>query len=845
MRGVRSIYHHFITLCFFVVLVVLILFSCAFSIHANTLSSTESLTISRNLTIVSPGKIFELGFFKPSTRPRWYLGIWYKKIPERTYVWVANRDTPLSNSVGTLKISDGNLVILDHSNIPIWSTNTKGDVRSPIVAELLDTGNLVIRYFNNNSQEFLWQSFDFPTDTLLPEMKLGWDRKTGLNRFLRSYKSSNDPTSGSFSYKLETGVYSEFFMLAKNSPVYRTGPWNGIQFIGMPEMRKSDYVIYNFTENNEEVSFTFLMTSQNTYSRLKLSDKGEFERFTWIPTSSQWSLSWSSPKDQCDVYDLCGPYSYCDINTSPICHCIQGFEPKFPEWKLIDAAGGCVRRTPLNCGKDRFLPLKQMKLPDTKTVIVDRKIGMKDCKKRCLNDCNCTAYANTDIGGTGCVMWIGELLDIRNYAVGSQDLYVRLAASELGKEKNINGKIIGLIVGVSVVLFLSFITFCFWKWKQKQARASAAPNVNPERSPDILMDGMVIPSDIHLSTENITDDLLLPSTDFEVIVRATNNFSVSNKLGEGGFGIVYKGRLHNGKEFAVKRLSDLSHQGSDEFKTEVKVISRLQHINLVRILGCCASGKEKMLIYEYLENSSLDRHLFDKTRSSNLNWQRRFDITNGIARGILYLHHDSRCRIIHRDLKASNILLDKNMIPKISDFGMARIFSDDVNEAITRRIVGTYGYMSPEYAMDGIYSEKSDVFSFGVMLLEIVTGMKNRGFFNSDLDSNLLSYVWRNMEEEKGLAVADPNIIDSSSLSPTFRPDEVLRCIKIALLCVQEYAEDRPTMLSVVSMLGSETAEIPKAKAPGYCVGRSLHDTNSSSSLTWTFGFAFSEIEPR
>ncbi|XP_024005112.1 receptor-like serine/threonine-protein kinase SD1-8 [Eutrema salsugineum] len=847
MRGVPN-YHHSYSF-FFSVFSVLFLFP-AFSFSANTLSATESLTISSNETIISPGNIFELGFFKPSSNSRWYLGIWYKAISKRTYVWVANRDNPLSNSIGTLKISDNNLVVLDQFDTPVWLTNlTGGDVRSPVFVELLDNGNFVLR---DSSNRVLWQSFDFPTDTLLPEMKLGWDLKTGYNRFLRSWKNPDDPSSGDFSFKLETRGFPEVFLWNRESRVYRSGPWNGIRFSGVPEMQTFDYMVFNFTASHEEVTYSFRVTKDNIYSRLSLSSTGSLQRFTWIETAQNWNQFWYAPKDQCDDYKECGTYSYCDSNTSPVCNCIKGFEPRNPQvWGLRDGSDGCVRKTQLSCdGGYGFLRLKKMKLPDTAATSVDRGIGVKECEEKCKKDCNCTAFANTDIrdGGSGCVIWTGEIFDIRNYAKGGQDLYVRLAATDLEDKKNRNAKIIGSSIGVSMLLLFSYIIFCFWKRKQKRSIAIETPFDDQVRSRDLLMNEVVISSRRHISRENKTEDLELPLMEFDAVAMATNNFSNANKLGQGGFGIVYKGRLLDGQEIAVKRLSKMSVQGTDEFKNEVKLIARLQHINLVRLLGCCVDGDEKMLIYEYLENLSLDSHLFDKTRRSNLNWQKKFDIINGIARGLLYLHQDSRFRIIHRDLKASNVLLDKDMTPKISDFGMARIFGRDETEAITRKVVGTYGYMSPEYAMDGIFSVKSDVFSFGVLLLEIISGKRNKGFYNANRDLNLLGCVWRNWKEGKGVEIVDPITVDSSS---TFRPHEILRCIQIGLLCVQERAEDRPMMSSVVLMLGSETTAIPYPKPPGYCVGRSPFETDSSSSKqrdneSWTVNqITVSVIDPR
>nr|P17840.2 RecName: Full=S-locus-specific glycoprotein S13; Short=SLSG-13; Flags: Precursor [Brassica oleracea]CAA38995.1 S-locus glycoprotein [Brassica oleracea] len=434
MKGVKKTYDISYTLSFLLVFFVLILFRPAFSI--NTLSSTESLTISSNRTLVSPGNVFELGFFKTTSSSRWYLGIWYKKFPYRTYVWVANRDNPLSNDIGTLKISGNNLVLLDHSNKSVWSTNvTRGNERSPVVAELLDNGNFVMRDSNsNNASQFLWQSFDYPTDTLLPEMKLGYDLKTGLNRFLTSWRSSDDPSSGDYSYKLELRRLPEFYLSSGSFRLHRSGPWNGFRISGIPEDQKLSYMVYNFTENSEEAAYTFLMTNNSFYSRLTISSTGYFERLTWAPSSVVWNVFWSSPNHQCDMYRMCGPYSYCDVNTSPVCNCIQGFRPKNrQQWDLRIPTSGCIRRTRLSCSGDGFTRMKNMKLPETTMAIVHRSIGLKECEKRCLSDCNCTAFANADIRnrGTGCVIWTGELEDIRTYFADGQDLYVRLAAADL------------------------------------------------------------------------------------------------------------------------------------------------------------------------------------------------------------------------------------------------------------------------------------------------------------------------------------------------------------------------------------------------------------------------------
>ncbi|KAH0887086.1 hypothetical protein HID58_063182 [Brassica napus] len=794
MRGVvQNIYHNSYTLSFLVL--VFILFRPARSMDISTLSSSESLTISSNRTLVSPGGVFELGFFKPSARSRWYLGIWYKKVTEKTYGWVANRDNPLLTSTGTLEISRNNLVLIGQSNKTVWSTSLPiGD--APVIAELLSNGNFVLRH--DDPSKLLWQSFDFPTDTLLPEMKLGYDLKTRRNRFLTEWRAQDDPTSGNFTFKLDIqrGL-PEFLIMYQDLILQRSGPWDGIEFSGIPEMQRSDYMVYNYTENSEEVSYRFRMTSSSIYSRLIMRDQ-ILMRFTWSPPSWAWERSLHFIlQGICDVYSVCGgPNTYCDLNTSPHCNCIRGFLPRnATEWAERGRRSLTVKNIMGFCS-----------LTTPSCRILRRRLWIR-CEDRCLSDCNCTSFAFGN-DGLGCVTWTGDLFDIRTYLQG-------------GLRDGIIGWSIG---GVSLMLILIVIVFCFWKRRQKQAKADAAATIIVGNQ--VLMNEVVLPRrKINLSGEDEIEDLELPLMEFDVVVAATEHFSDSNKVGKGGFGVVYKGRLSDGQEIAVKRLSEMSAQGTDEFMNEVRLIARLQHVNLVRLLGCCVYAGEKILIYEYLENLSLDSHIFDKTRSCMLNWQMRFDIINGIARGLLYLHQDSRFRIIHRDLKASNVLLDKDMVPKISDFGMARIFGRDETEANTRKVVGTYGYMSPEYAMNGTFSMKSDVFSFGVLLLEIISGKRNKGFCHSDGNLNLLGYVWRQWNENQRLGILD-TAVDSSS--PTFRPREILRCLQIGLLCVQEHVEDRPMMSSVVLMLGSEAVFIPQPKRPGYCVASgSSHDTQS------------------
>ncbi|XP_059649524.1 cysteine-rich receptor-like protein kinase 43 isoform X2 [Cornus florida] len=318
---------------------------------------------------------------------------------------------------------------------------------------------------------------------------------------------------------------------------------------------------------------------------------------------------------------------------------------------------------------------------------------------------------------------------------------------------------------------------------------------------------------------------------FETLVSATKDFHSNHKLGEGGFGPVYKGKLEDGREIAVKKLSQNSNQGKKEFTNEAKLLARVQHRYVVTLLGYCTHGAEKLLVYEYVANESLDKLLFDSGRKDALDWKRRYDIIAGVARGLLYLHEDSHYRIIHRDIKASNILLDDKWAPKIADFGMARLFPEDQTHVNTR-VAGTNAYMAPEYVMHGHLSVKADVFSFGVLVLELISGQKNSAF-NPSLDSqNLPEWAFKLYKEGNSLEVMDPALV------PSAVPDQVAKCIQIGLLCTQADPHLRPTMRRVVVSLSKELGTLEEPIRPGRPGSRYRRSRrpNSSSSTARTSG---------
>ncbi|KAG5234856.1 G-type lectin S-receptor serine/threonine-protein kinase [Salix suchowensis] len=761
-----------------------------FSWCASQDSIKTSQAIKEGDLLISKGNNFALGFFSPGSSSNRYLGIWYYKVPEKTVVWVANRNDPIIGSSGFLFINQhGNLVLYgnDDQKLPVWSTNVSVEENDSCEAQLLDSGNLIMVTKRNRS--IRWQSFDHPTNTQLPGMKLGVDRKLGIDRFLTSWRSADDPGIGDFSLRINPNGSPQFFFYNGKKPIVRSPPW--------PWRNESLYKI-SFVNDPDEMYLLYTVTEDSYLLRIIVDHLGLVKALIWRQSDGQWKDYWKTPQFQCDYYGLCGADSTCELTkyNTYVCACLPGFEPKYPEqWSARDGSGGCVRKrlqTSSVCNHgEGFVKIENYCLPDTSNATwVDMSKSREDCELECKRNCSCSAYSIIEIPGKGdaCLTWYKELVDIRYERSETYDLYVRVDAYELAKntrESNVSHeKPMLAILAPSIASFCLLVSLSAYLWLKKMAKKGNELQVN-------------------------SNSIELEYFKLSTITAATDNFSPANKLGQGGFGSVYKGLLANGQQVAVKRLSRSSGQGTEEFKNEVMVIAKLQHRNLVKLLGYCIQNEEQMLIYEYLPNKSLDWFLFDETRNLLLDWRKRFDIIVGIARGILYLHQDSRLRIIHRDLKCSNILLDAEMNPKISDFGMAKIFEGNQTEDRTRRVVGTYGYMSPEYVVFGNFSVKSDVFSFGVMLLEIVSGKKNNRFYQQDPPLTLIGYVWELWRQDKVLEIVDP------SLNELYSPREALKCIRIGLLCVQEDAMDRPSMMAVVFMLSSET-EIPSPKQPAF-----------------------------
>ncbi|KAI3983354.1 hypothetical protein MKX01_013421, partial [Papaver californicum] len=449
-------------------LLLLFFCTCLFLFSKSSIANDSMVLneyISVNKTLVSSGQTFEFGFFSTNnTSKNLYLGVWYKNITPTFIVWVANRNHPLTDVAGSFAIADdGNIVLLDGSEIVIWSSNCQ------------ESGNLVLKV--QDSASYIWQSFDYPTDTLLPGMNFGWDLKIGLNRYLTSRKNVNDPSAGDYSYGVDLAGLPEFVLRNGSVKQYRSGVWNGVRLGGFQNFRPNEIISYAVVINVHEV-YAGYATKGNDPSVI-------------------------TREDQCDNYNYCGVNGICNIAISPLCE----FTPISKEqWSWT---GGCNRKTTLKCGSDIFVPIEGLKLPDMVNFLMNKSMSLDGCNLECSWNCSCTAYANSDIreGGSGCILWFDDLFDFRQFsdASGSQPLFIRFASSEgepifhrTKKKKSRVLMIILLSVGSAVLLFSLVIFLIIWKTR----RTDGVLNADKRQK----------------------EDLELPLFDLIALETATNNF---------------------------------------------------------------------------------------------------------------------------------------------------------------------------------------------------------------------------------------------------------------------------------------------------------------------------------
>ncbi|KAK9116141.1 hypothetical protein Sjap_015088 [Stephania japonica] len=531
---------------------------------------TQGQVMNSSQTIVSDGGVFELGFFSfelansTTDQKRFYLGIWYKQATypsNHTIIWVGNRDQPIiTNSSCFLTINnDGNIVIYEREGVSIPITSIPPTTN--VTATLLDSGNFVLRQnktdvTTSTTSSMLWQSFDYPTHTCLPGVKIGYNTMTGKTWKLTSWKSPDDPSSGQYSLLIDPERTAQFLVLNGSQPLWTSGSWNNHYFRFIPEMAWSER-IYTFTyiSNGSENYFDIKILNNNSIlTRYVMDISGKIQQLTWVESSQSWVKYWEQPKQQCDAYRHCGSNGLCDKGHYPYCKCLDGFQPNnLREWNGGNWSGGCGRRSALQCGdQDGFLPMKNMSLPLDPKVLQLQSVD--DCRSSCLGICACNAYAYSN---NQCLVWYSSLYNVRQADYNGEDLFLKLPAPEIKiyeESNNMDSRSsdhsrnralsLGLALPMlALVLILGTTVYC-WRKRKSIQKAEKTETADLDLMSFNFSTKTKATTRESSNTSKIESggiwDVELPFFSFSSVCSATNNFSNANKIGQGGFGPVYK-----------------------------------------------------------------------------------------------------------------------------------------------------------------------------------------------------------------------------------------------------------------------------------------------------------------
>ncbi|KAK1290624.1 putative receptor protein kinase ZmPK1 [Acorus calamus] len=745
----------------------------------------KSLAVERpNDTLVSNDGTFAAGFHNVGDNA-YIFAVWFAGLNDSTVVWTANRDYLVNGRRSHLTLqTDGNLVLSDAGVSTVWSTNSTD---STVSMGLSDTGNLMLK---NTNGVIVWQSFDHPTDTLLPNQP--------LTRSIKLVSWQNQ-------YDISSGSYSLFFDNDNTLKLLYKGP--DVSSIYWPEPWLVSWEAGRSTYNNScnavlDVSGSFLSSDQFQFSasdrglgpkrRLTLDYDGNLRLYSLDVTSRMWSVTWQAIVETCKIHGACGPNALCnEIPQGRICSCPPGFVATDPS----DMSKGCNQTFTVSCPATRnntkFLKLTQVDFYGYDLNYTART-SRRNCKHSCLRSCNCKAamyredgtgncyqkalllngrHSPNSKGGTTYYIKIPKDFnspeDQEKKIAGCPPIVVRQLSRDYSSKRNENQTSLRyLLYFVSVFGGVEFTCIAIGLWFFYGERDK--PNAY------VLH---------HLSEASIFRRFT-----YNVLKKATGNFDEENVIGRGGTGVVYKGVLSDKRKAAIKRLDGVQQQGEEEFLSEVSMLGRIYHMNLIQMWGFCAQGKHRLLVYEYAEHGSLA----DNISSEGLDWEKRFDIAVGTARGLAYLHEECLEWVLHLDVKPQNILLDEKYQPRVADFGLSKLLDRRVGPTKNfSRVRGTRGYMAPEWIMNRPITSKVDVYSYGIVVLEMVTG-------KSHLEPELLVPWVREMVSGGTIETEIEEIVD-----PRFGYNvaKIEQLIKVALLCVDEEMNARPTMAQVVEML--------------------------------------------
>ncbi|XP_021844342.2 G-type lectin S-receptor-like serine/threonine-protein kinase SD2-5 [Spinacia oleracea] len=741
--------------------------------------------------LISKNSTFSFGFYTSVDAPFFVLVVMH--IFSSTVIWTANRGVLVDNSAKFVFDKNGNTYLHNTTSV-IWSSNTTNlGVTS---MELKDNGNLVLL---SKNQTIVWQSFDQPTDTLV--LGQSFSEKMSLK---------------SFPYELNLHYHLMFksgdlvlFAGYRTPQVYWIMSNDTRKSVRKPGGKVSSATLmgnsWNFFDEKGELHWQFNISEQydpNALWAAVLGSTGTIEFYNLQEAKSDIAESFKIPSGSCTTPSSCSPFKSCFLEN--LCQCPV----------VLSSFTDCKPRIPPFCDKNNnnnnvteisppvhLLDVgSRFDYPALGYTKPHQKSSISECKSACLHNCSCITmfYENSS---RSCFMF-GTIGSLRQPGVGATGYYLFVKVlNEIGSNNNTDSKglllpakgngydvrstIIIFVIVIGTILIVSGLIGCgFWYYRENRGSLVLEPSREEAMGEDSFYDTMTgVP-------------IRYSYNDLDV---ATKNFSV--KLGQGGFGSVYLGLLDDGTKLAVKKLEGVG-QGKKEFRAEVSIIGSVHHVHLVKLKGFCAEGvNHRLLVYEYMENGSLDRWIFSKNNDQGkffLDWEKRFNIALGTAKGLAYLHDMCDVKIIHCDIKPENVLLDENFVAKVSDFGLAKLMNKEQSH-IVATLRGTRGYLAPEWITNCSISEKSDVYSYGMVLLEIIGGRKNYDP-NCEIKekAHLPSYAFKMMEQGRMDLILDSRLMLEDEDEDDVR---VSILIKVALWCIQDDKSVRPSMTRVVQML--------------------------------------------
>ncbi|KAI9106591.1 hypothetical protein K1719_022119 [Acacia pycnantha] len=763
------------------------------SINPNFTATYLQFIYSSGAFLSSRNGTFEAAIFNPRhQQSRFYLCVIH--VPSRAIIWSANRDAPISNS-DTMNLTTKGITIFYHDRNVKWSTPP---LKSPVSAlQLTETGNLVLLDSSNVS---LWESFQHPTDTIVMGQRLP------VGTWLSSAISVSD---------FSTGDYN--FSITSSDAILQ---WHGQTYWKLSMVSNSfqdsshtvEYMAINRTAldlfgSNGTVTVFRVVLPMSDFRIAKLAVNGQFTVQSFSGTG--WVQDFVGPDDGCETPFFCGRLGLCThgaASSSLSCSCppnfhagssdVPGCVPSSGSYSSASACNSSVSYLELGGGIQYF--------GNTYSNTVTYVVNLTNCQDLCSRNCSCLGFFYENSSGS-CYMLENQLGSIMSSGGGASNSlgYIKVVgalASAIDPRTSEEDRLpVAVLVIIPIAGFIIAMALGFlWLRRYRTSRAKERELGNFKSLSSDDLEAFYIPG--------------LPKRfDYEELVEATDNFKTL--IGSGGFGVVFKGQLPDKTLVAVKKIVSLGNQGKKDFCTEIAIIGNIHHVNLVKLKGFCAKGRQRLLIYEYMNRGSLDRTLFGGGPA--LEWQERFDIALGTARGLAYLHGGCEQKIIHCDIKPENILLHDHFQAKISDFGLSKLLSPEQSGLFTT-MRGTRGYLAPEWLTNSAITEKTDVYSFGMVLLELVSGRKNcsvgsqRPSKDESMSSNSGTssgaglvyfplYALEMHEQGRYLELTDPR------LGGRVSNEEVEKLVRVALCCVHEEPSLRPNMAAVVGMLEGGT----------------------------------------